>query len=342
MIGRAFRAGSSLRAGRASVRPLSAGAGCGRAAEGIPAMDIVISAQDLRKHFASKAAVDRISFELARGRAYGLIGPNGAGKTTTLQMLLGLFPPTSGTASVLGFNPAHEADSLEIRKRVGYVPERHHIYQKMTCAQVLTFTSRVYPAWDADECARVVKLLDVPLPDKVGALSRGQLAKLALTIALSPKPEILILDEPTSGLDPIIRREFLDAIIGLIQQENRTVLFSTHIMSDVERVADTVMLMNEGRLLEIVDLDVLRQRFSRVSLLFDQPPATDMVIPDARTVTGGAREVTAVFEGKTHDEIAEIAKTVGARDSAEVDLTLEEIFVEMLGPGTAGAEADSE
>ena len=127
---------------------------------------------------------------------------------------------------MLGFDPVNEKGAFEIRKRVGYVPERHHIYRSMTCSQVLKFTGRLYPTWDDAECKATAELLTVPLDTKVGALSRGQLAKLALTIALSHKPELLVLDEPTSGLDPIVRREFLDAIIRLIQQDERTVLFS--------------------------------------------------------------------------------------------------------------------
>jgi ABC-2 type transport system ATP-binding protein len=193
--------------------------------------DTAITTRNLFKRFGNKSAVHDLSMIIKAGTVCGLIGPNGAGKTTALRMLLGLLPASSGHMRVLELDP--NTDSFQLRQRIGYVPERHHIYDWMKVRRVLEFTSEIYPHWDWGECHRVTELLGLPMEQKVKEFSRGELAKLALTIALAHKPELLLLDEPTSGLDPLVRREFLEAIIHLIEKEGRTIVFSTHILSDV-------------------------------------------------------------------------------------------------------------
>jgi len=288
-----------------------------------------IMVKDIVKRFGKKVAVDRVNFQVSTGCVCGLVGPNGAGKTTTIRMLLDLWRPNSGEIQVLGLDP--KQDSLEIRRRIGYVPEKHNIYEWMRVRQVLDFTSSVYPRWDRQEFERINALFKLPMDRKVKELSRGELAKLALTIALSHKPELLILDEPTSGLDPLIRREFLEAIVGLLQSGDRTVFFSTHILSDVERVADRIIIMNEGTIAADDSLAGLRARFSKVSFLFEQVPPHDLAFPGARRVERGQREWIAIFEAKDEAEIRTIAKTIGATDFLIQPMTLEDIFVELVG-----------
>ena len=294
-------------------------------------MEHAISAQNLTRSFGKTKAVRDVSFSLEPGRAYGLIGPNGAGKTTTIQMLIGLYPPSSGSISVLGRNPVIEQESLDIRRRVGYVPEKHFIHRDLTADNVLDFASRLYPTWDAAERVRIVGLLNLPLRIKVKDMSRGDVAKLALAVALSHKPELLILDEPTSGLDPLVRSEFLEAISSLINTENRTVFFSSHIMSDIERVAASVLVMDEGQLIAREELAALRKKFTQASFLFDTPPSLELSIPEARSVKKGACEWTAVFDHSASGRLSEIASRLNARQFTEIDMTLDDIFMEMLG-----------
>lgn len=236
-------------------------------------LDNAIRVESLAKRFRKIVALDDVSLTVPSGCICGLVGPNGAGKTTTIRILLDLLRRDAGTVRVLGLDPARNA--FEILSRVGYVPEKHHIYGWMRVQDVLEFAAGVYPKWDWDQCKQVNDILDLPTDRKVKELSRGELAKLALLVALGHKPELLILDEPTSGLDPLIRREFLTAIVGLLKDANRTVFFSTHILSDVERVADRVIVMSEGRVVADDTLDALRGRFCKVSFLFKSPPGGD-------------------------------------------------------------------
>lgn len=286
-----------------------------------------ISVRSLSKRFQKKVAVNDISFSVPSGSICGLVGPNGAGKTTTIRILLDLLGRDSGIVSVLGLDPSRKP--FEILSRIGYVPEKYHIYNWMQVQQVLDFAAGVYPRWDWNQCKQVNVILDLPIDRKVKDLSRGELAKLALLIALGHTPELLILDEPTSGLDPLIRREFLTAIIGLLKDANRTVFFSTHILSDVERVADRVIVMNEGLIVADDTLDALRRRFCKVSLLFNSPPGEDFDIPGARRVEKGLREWVAIFEGAERD-ITKLTSGMPIADAVTQPMTLEDVFIELV------------
>lgn len=289
--------------------------------------EAAISVEFLGKRFGKNVALRDVSFAVPSGSICGLVGPNGAGKTTTIRILLDLLRRDSGAVHVLGLDPARSA--LEILSRVGYVPEKHHIYGWMRVQDVLDFAAGLYPGWDWDQCRQVNGILAVPTDRKVQAISRGELAKLALMVALGHKPELLILDEPTSGLDPLVRREFLTAIVGLLKDAGRTVFFSTHILSDVERVADRVIVMDKGRIVAEDTLDALRARFSRVSLLFKTPPGEEFEIPGARRVDKGLREWVAVFDGGKRD-FADLARRLPVADVVAQPMTLEDAFIELV------------
>ncbi len=295
--------------------------------------EVAIRVERLVKRFRKEVAVDDVSFSVPSGSVCGLVGPNGAGKTTTIRMLLDLVRPDSGTARVLGVDPTRNA--FDIVSRVGYVPEKHHIYEWMRVEQVLGFAASVYPGWDWERCGQVNEILDLPADRKVKELSRGELAKLALIVALGHKPELLILDEPTSGLDPLIRREFLTAIVGLLKDANRTVFFSTHILSDVERVADRVIVMNEGHVVANDTLDAIRTRFCKVSFLFQTPPDADFEIPGARRVEKGVREWVAVFEGDQFD-LSAVTGGLSFADVTTQPMTLEDVFIELVAKKNNG------
>lgn len=289
--------------------------------------DAAIRVEMLAKRFRKKVALDGVSFAVPRGSICGLVGPNGAGKTTAIRILLDLLGRDSGSVRVLGLDPAR--NGFEILSRVGYVPEKHHIHGWMRVQDVLDFVARVYPRWDWSQQRRLNEILNLPTDRKVNQLSRGELAKLALMVALGHQPELLVLDEPTSGLDPLVRREFLSAIVGLLKDTDRTVFFSTHILSDVERVADRVIVMAEGRVLAEDTLEGIRTRFCKVSLLFRTSPPDGVEIAGARRVERGLREWVAVFEGSR--DLAELARALPAADVATQPMTLEDAFIELVG-----------
>jgi ABC-2 type transport system ATP-binding protein len=212
----------------------------------IPA-EVAIELTGVSRRFGKATAVDDLTLRIPHGHTFGLIGPNGAGKSTIIKMLMGLLQPQAGRIRVLGIDVF--AEPSRMKKRVGYVPEVPRMYRWMRVGELISFSRAFYPTWNEDECARLLDLFALDLAKKVEHLSKGMAAKLSLLLALAHDPEVLILDEPTSGLDPLVREEFLDGVLAAICKRRRTVLFSSHALEDVRRLADTVGLLYEGRLL---------------------------------------------------------------------------------------------
>ncbi len=221
-----------------------------------------ITLAGLTKRYRSRLAVDCLSLEVARGEIVGLIGANGAGKSTTLRMLMGLTPITAGSARVLGLDP--EVEAIAIKRRVGYVPESHQIYRWMRVGQAIGFARAFYPAWDEALGAQLLRQFGLDERAKVRALSKGTLAKLSLLLAVAHVPELLILDEPMSGLDPISREEFLDGVVRTLADRGCTLLFSSHNLADVQRLADRVIILDDGRLLASGAVDTMLATTKRI------------------------------------------------------------------------------
>jgi ABC-2 type transport system ATP-binding protein len=289
------------------------------------------------KRYGRKFAVDGISFSVPAGTVCGLVGPNGAGKTTTIAMLLGLIRPTAGGVRVLGINPV--TDAFRLKQRVGFVPEQQNIYDWMKVHQAPSFARRLYPTWDDAECKRLVSLFELPEKQRVKTMSRGQVVKLSLAIALAHRPRMLILDEPTSGLDPLVRRNVLSIIQDLIRTRESTVLFSTHILPDVERVADRVIVLNSGRVLADEPLETLRRRFVKASLIFPTPPADSVTIPHALRVEKASREWVVVFPPLGEQRIGEIARNAVATDWLLQPASLDDAFMELFTTTTSTSPA---
>jgi ABC-2 type transport system ATP-binding protein len=237
--------------------------------------DYVIETEALIKKFGRQVAVDGVDLRVPRGSVYGFLGRNGAGKTTTIKMLLGLLPFKKGTGRVFGLNSRKHG--VKIRQITGYVPERHHMYGWMKIKEIVKFVSRFYPTWDHEYAESLLDRFKLPRDKKIKSLSRGMEAKVALTLALAHRPELLVLDDPTMGLDSIVRKEFLESIVQVIQEEGRTVFFSSHIIEEVERVADHVAIISEGRLKVQKPLDELKKSMKRIRLIFsDGVPESDL------------------------------------------------------------------
>lgn len=203
-----------------------------------------------------------VSFSLPRGYIMGLIGPNGAGKTTVIKLILNLVNRNSGMIKVLGLD--HTDHEAEIKARLGFVLDEPPFYSYLRVKDIGALIASFYPTWEGERFRKLCGEFEIPLHMRVGALSRGMKMKLALASALSHGAELILMDEPTSGLDPVFRRELLERLSGLIQDGRTSVLFSTHITSDLERVADYITCLRNGELLFSTNREELMDRWALV------------------------------------------------------------------------------
>jgi ABC-2 type transport system ATP-binding protein len=215
-----------------------------------------IAVEGLTKRFGRRLAVDRLTFEVPAGSVCAFLGRNGAGKSTAIRMMMNLLDPTAGSATLLGLDSRRNHTAL--MDRVGYVADTPLPYDWMKVKQMVWFTARFYRRWNQPRVDSLLDRFNLDREQKLRHLSRGTQAQLALLLALGGDPELLILDEPATGLDVLVRRDFLESIIQLMQQEGRTVLFSTHMLHEVERVADQVIIVDRGRLVQSGTIDDLK------------------------------------------------------------------------------------
>jgi len=286
----------------------------------------VISLHELAKVIGGKAILSDISIDVAPGSIVGLLGKNGAGKTSLIDVLLGFSPPSSGSSRVFGEMSFRLPAA--IKRRIGFVPQQDELLDSLTGAQQLALNAALHPAWDTALIAKLVREWEVPLDRRIQVLSAGERQKLSTLLALGHEPDLLVLDEPASSLDPVARRRFLGELLEIAESPNRTVLFSTHIVSDLERVASTVWILRDGRLAWAGDLDALKESVVRVTLFTrDELPAhvgIDGVVSQRRD----GRRMQLVLTGWQDERQVELADRFGA-DVCVERLGLEEIFLEL-------------
>lgn len=225
-----------------------------------PAIEI----ENLVRRYGRTDAVNGLSLRVERGRCYGFFGRNGAGKTTTIKCLLNLLQPTSGRTRVLGLDP--QRDDVEMKSRIAYVPDHVAFYPWMTVGETLDYFAAFRPHWNSDTERSLLSQFGLDPAQKTTALSKGQRTQLALIAAVCPEPDLLVLDEPTSGLDPIVRREFIETIIGAYQDGGdgqRTVFVSTHLISEFEGLIDEFTIIEQGKALLTVESDAARARYEK-------------------------------------------------------------------------------
>lgn len=284
--------------------------------------DPILEIHALRKSYGDFTLRD-VSFSLPRGYIMGLVGPNGAGKTTIVKLLLNLVRRDAGEIRVFGLD-AREAE-VAIKARIGFVHERPAFYEHVTVAGMGAIAAPFYRDWDRALFHRLAADFDLPLRKRVGALSRGMRTKLALALAMAHHAELLVLDEPTSGLDPVFRRELLERLSAYIQDGKRSVLFSTHITSDLERVADYVTFIREGRVMFSTTKDEVLERWGIVK------GGPEMLDAGNRRFLKGVEASTVGFTGLTDDLEAARRRFSGAGVVIE-RASLEDIMV-YLGKG---------
>lgn len=287
-----------------------------------------ITIEGLTHYYGKKKVVDQLSLDIPRGCIFGLLGRNGAGKTTSIRVLMGLLKPTRGTARVLGCD-CHRL-TPEIRARIGYLAEGHHVYGWMTIEECGRFQKSFYRHWNDTIFNSIVDHFKLSRKAKAGHLSRGQRAGLCLALTLAPEPELLILDDPALGLDPVARRSLLESMVYVTRGQDRTILFSSHLLSDVERVADRIAVMKEGVLKAHGTIEELRGWVRQYVLRFEgKPPAAPdrpWLLHSIRT----DRELAVTAAGPAQTIRTELS-TLGARELEEVPLGLEDAFISFVG-----------
>jgi ABC-2 type transport system ATP-binding protein len=217
----------------------------------------VIDVSGLTRHFGGRTALDSVSLALPRGAVYGLVGANGAGKTTLIKHLLGLLRAERGSVRVFGLDPV--ADPVCVLSRIGYLSEENDLPGWMRIDELIRYSRAFYPAWDDAYAEHLRGAFALDPAARIKTLSKGQKARAGLLIALAYRPELLVLDEPSSGLDPIVRRDILGAVIRTIADEGRTVLFSSHLLEEVEQVADHVTMIASGRVVLSAPLTEIKE-----------------------------------------------------------------------------------
>jgi ABC-2 type transport system ATP-binding protein len=298
-----------------------------------PAVEI----NSVSRRFGQKLALDNVSLSVRTGSVLGLVGENGAGKTTLIRHVLGLLKAETGSVSVLGLNPVTEP--VKVLSRLGYLSEEPDMPGWMRVHELLRYVAAFYPRWDVQYADRLRQDFGLDQTMRIKHLSKGQRARAGLIAALAYRPDLLVLDEPSSGLDPIVRRDILGAIIRTIAEEGRTVLFSSHLLSEVERVSDYIAMIKNGRVLFCDTLEGIQRRHARLTLRFELSHARPPELPGALAWEGRDREWTAVCD-TTAAALSPAIEKLGARIVDQASLNLDEIFIARAGGKAAALEAE--
>ncbi len=285
----------------------------------------VIEIKNLSRRYGKLDAVDGLSLNVRAGKCYGFFGRNGAGKTTTIKCLLNLLRPDSGSVCVFGLDP--RKDEVAIKSKIAYVPDVVAFYPWMTVRETLEYFASFRKNWNGDIEADLLKRFQLDPKQKASHLSKGQRTQLALIGAICPEPELLVLDEPTSGLDPIVRREFIETVIGAYQSGDpgrRTVFVSTHLISEFEGLIDEFTIIEGGKNLLTMEADAARDRFRKIRARFSEIPKLDL--SGALNVKQNGREMEIIADGNSEKLLAELKSHSPEELKCEA-LSLEEIFV---------------
>ncbi len=299
----------------------------------------VIQAEMLTRRFGPEEVLRGIELNVEPGQVIGLVGTNGSGKTTLIKCLLGLLKATTGKCRLLGEDSWNL--SAAAKARLGYVSQEFEILPWMTVQGMCDYTGAFYEQWHKAHVERLLDEWQLVRKKRVGALSVGQRQKLAVILALGHHPELLMLDEPVASLDPLARRQFLQSLVEFTEAEENTILFSTHITSDLERIASHVAILREGRVAWFGPLDELKDGCKRLRIFSARPLPYEFHVPGAiRYDLQGNQGLVTVA---TLDD--EVLRTLADKWQLEVrveDLNLEEIFLEWAGDPTANAASDAE
>lgn len=289
---------------------------------------IVVSIENLTRRFGKVTALEEVDLAVPRGSVFGLVGVNGAGKTTLLKHVLGLLRAKSGSVRIFGLDPA--VDPVGVLSRIGYLGEENDLPGWMRVHELLAYTGAFYPTWDAAYAESLRDSFELDPGAKVKHLSKGQRARTGLLLALAHRPDLLVLDEPSSGLDPIARRDILEAIVRTISEEGRTVLFSSHLLHEVQRVSDHLTMLHEGRVVFSDQFDEIQASYRDLTIRFPEPQVQPPSIASALRWQGAGHEWSSVCKGPL-DEIRSTVTRIGGEIVEDRTPSLEEIFIAQVG-----------
>jgi ABC-2 type transport system ATP-binding protein len=289
----------------------------------------VIQTSQLRKSYGRFEAVRGLDLCVEPNRITGFLGANGAGKSTTIKMLLGMIRPSGGSGSVLGRKIDDPAQNVDLRRHIAYVSEDKRLYAYMTVEQIIRFTSAFYPDWRKDVEEELLRSYELPPERKIRSLSKGMRTKLALLLALSRRPKLLILDEPGDGLDPCGVEHLLESLVAQAS-EGTSIFFSSHQIAEVERVADNVCILDKGRLILDATMDDLRQSYRQITVVFPELPVERefQFAGVERIQTSGYQ--MAVFTRGSADAVVERARDFHATSIDVAPVALRDIYLQTV------------
>ncbi|OHB75191.1 MAG: hypothetical protein A2Z25_03805 [Planctomycetes bacterium RBG_16_55_9] len=291
--------------------------------------DDVIVVENLVKYFDGRCVLDGINLSVPKGCIYGLLGRNGAGKTTIIRILLGLDPATRGQTFLLG--AASWNLPPKIRGRIGTVAEGHNLIQNYRVGRLVQLCKDLSLQWNDESFNHLIETFRLPTDRRVRELSIGMRAQLNLALAMATDPELLILDDPTLGLDTVARRQFLELAIEIIQKQDRTILFSSHILSDVERIADRVGILAAGKLVVDCPLEQLKQRVRKLRVIFAESAPPDLYLTEIINRQTEGRELILTVANWNERKQA-LLETFKPSSCTEIPMSLEDIFIECTRP----------
>lgn len=284
----------------------------------------VVDIKGVSRSFGKKIALDEVDLSVPQGSVVGLVGENGAGKTTLLKHVLGLFKARTGTVRVFGKDPVEDPES--VLGEIGYLSEVRDLPDWMRIGELMSYTKAFFPSWDDVFAEELREMFELSLDQKVKTLSRGQRARAGLIAAIAHRPQLLVLDEPSSGLDPVVRRDILSAIIRTVADEGRTVLFSSHLLDEVQRVSDHVAMLHLGKMLLTSPMDDVLTSHHRLTVRFEQPLDSPLKLDGALRCEGEGREWTVLCNGERASVEAQLTQLNGEIVDRSAP-SLDEIFV---------------
>jgi len=285
----------------------------------------VIKVENLVKYFDGRCVLDGINLNVPRGCIYGLLGRNGSGKTTIIRILLGLEPPTRGQTFLLDAESSEL--SAKLHSRIGYVAEGHNLIQNYRVGRLIKLCKDLSLQWNDEFFNHLIETFRLPADRRVKELSIGMRAQLNLALAMAIDPELLIFDDPTLGLDTVARRQFLELAIELIQQQGRTILFCSHILSDVERIADRIGILAAGKLVVDCPLEQLKERVKKLRVIFPESAPPNLYLTEIinQQIDGREMVITVANWNKQKQTVLETFKPSSC---TEIPMSLEDIFIE--------------
>jgi ABC-2 type transport system ATP-binding protein len=288
----------------------------------------IVEVCGLDRRYGDHYALDNIDFSIVPGRVYGLVGANGAGKTTLLKHLLGLLRPQKGTVRVFGEDPIREP--VRVLQRIGYLSEHREMPDWMRIDEFLRYLQAYHPTWDKSFANELIDTFKLDPTKKISALSQGMRAQTGLIAALAHRPELLILDEPSNGLDAVVRLDIIDAVIRTVVEDGRSVIFSSHLLDEMERTCDHVTMIQNGKITFNCDLDTIKETHFLTRVTFNDHQERPPELAGALLTQGGGRS-WCIVHANTPDTFSVEVYRRGGEVGESRNATLEEIFLARAG-----------